>query len=37
MIKNKDEKEFLNDEDHENESINFYDIVPNHYIGRNNN
>ena len=33
VIKNKDEKEIVNDE-YESDYINFEDIVPNHNIGR---
>ena len=37
VIKNRDEKEVVNDE-YENDYINFKDtITPNHYIGRKNN
>ena len=37
VIKNRDEKEIVNDQ-YENDYINFDDIItPNHYIGRKNN
>ena len=38
VIKNRDEKEVVNDNDYENDYINFQDfITPNHYNGRKNN